>query len=545
MDLEQIKDTFNQFLVMLYEDEIKIDIELYKKNIDTTSEKTMSFIKKYKLSTEKIFQKYREAKRKVFGEKIESYQHIDYGGIEEYIKTSISNINDILYYWLLTYSNLSDDLKRNNEEKIIYNYNNLINLIFDLLQYILFTYGRETLDAYNMAKFVVQNLNDNIKEIDMANIKFNNPYIIDCKNGPNSYTCGRAIQLFKKNGIKHILIYNTISTTNDFMDEDYAKEKISKYKLDSLEGGYYKNKYLKYKQKYLGLKNNLIGGNWDKLNKLDVLIFFNKRTEYSYQFIGSSSFKTICKRLEINITDLITDLKKTDQPLPEFVTKFRTLISNNVPYSVAINNFISSDESSDVAELFKIIIEGISRKCEVTDFMVTLNKDDIQKCSNKELVKGSCGEPAFFDNIESKENDNDTILLSYFKIIHKYIKERNKSNLIIVLGADKYSEITETTTNSVILYITPNPKWIKELVLSDKIYLNAFFPLAINTPTIKNILEEIININKICKVKIINKMCGTCFRSLYYLVRNKIDYEVNPDQGFTSADTAAIRSCFK
>lgn len=46
----------------------------------------------------------------------------------------------------------------------------------------------------------------------------------------------------------------------------------------------------------------------------------------------------------------------------------------------------------------------------------------------------------------------------------------------------------------------------------------------------------------------INKMCGTCHRSLYYLVKNaskNFTYEVSPEQTTNTSDTDDIKKCFK
>jgi hypothetical protein len=92
---------------------------------------------------------------------------------------------------------------------------------------------------------------DILLEVD-TKLKIKDVIIVDCKQGIGSYTCGRAVKYFiDKDGIGHILIYNTESKDSDFIDDAY--EPIAEKKYNSQSGGYYQ-KYLKYKMKYLQLK---------------------------------------------------------------------------------------------------------------------------------------------------------------------------------------------------------------------------------------------------------------------------------------------------
>jgi hypothetical protein len=91
------------------------------------------------------------------------------------------------------------------------------------------------------------------KIVDLINKLLREKYIvIDCKEGIDSYTCGRAIEFKADPHCKtRIIIYNSVSEYNSDPDYTHIREIRDKY-----DGGYY-NKYLKYKAKYLRLKSKI------------------------------------------------------------------------------------------------------------------------------------------------------------------------------------------------------------------------------------------------------------------------------------------------
>jgi hypothetical protein len=88
---------------------------------------------------------------------------------------------------------------------------------------------------------------------------------------------------------------------------------------------------------------------------------------------------------------------------------------------------------------------------------------------------------------------------------------------------------------------------LKEDIVSDIYHVKVGFPL--NTDgTNKLVLDKILEITKVSKIHLYNQMCGTCHRSLYYLVQNATEnftYTVNPEQGLGPQDTEDIKRCFK
>lgn len=83
-------------------------------------------------------------------------------------------------------------------------------------------------------------------------------------------------------------------------------------------------------------------------------------------------------------------------------------------------------------------------------------------------------------------------------------------------------------------------------IVGKKYTFNLFFPLNC-TGNSKKILDSLayMNNNNNIKPRITNRMCGTCHRSLYYLVQCGIEYFVNPEQGLGNQDNFAIKKCFK
>ena len=198
------------------------------------------------------------------------------------------------------------------------------------------------------------------------------------------------------------------------------------------------------------------------------------------------------------------------------------------------------------------------------DEMMKMTITDFNKCDNKNLVIGSCGYPSFINNINDSKHYTD--IKNLFEEIKKYIIKINITDIVItdiviIVGAVYSEELNfPNRKSSLNIYITPietsNFKTVVQTIeklnkTNDNsirnLYVNAEFPLAINDK-IKEILDLIIDINfNYSKVFLINKLCGDCFRSFYYLRANSlgdIGYDVSPNQGTDIRDTDAIKSCF-
>ena len=95
-----------------------------------------------------------------------------------------------------------------------------------------------------------------VKEyIELLNQKIGTNFaILKCNpEATSDYTCGRALTINIEDGkTNRLIFFNTISDEDDNIDGEYYVNNIQ----PNLIGGYYQ-KYLKYKKKYLQLKDSL------------------------------------------------------------------------------------------------------------------------------------------------------------------------------------------------------------------------------------------------------------------------------------------------
>ena len=162
-----------------------------------------------------------------------------------------------------------------NPESPHLNKERYIGLFEQILNMIIKCFGLNIMDITPLVKALVRLINN----------KLGFEYIIlNCKEGLTSYTCGRAIStLLRNDGINKtkLVIFNTISDTDDNIDighyatlapsegplnleyggdKNFYKNKYLMYGDDKNHSpglNSYKSKYLKYKQKYLQLKNHI------------------------------------------------------------------------------------------------------------------------------------------------------------------------------------------------------------------------------------------------------------------------------------------------
>ena len=170
-------------------------------------------------------------------------------------------------------------------------------------------------------------------------------------------------------------------------------------------------------------------------------------------------------------------------------------------------------------------------------------------CKNITMVTGSCAYPSFRDGV----GDITVVQKDQYVNIFTLIREKDIRYLDIIIGAtDNLHSDFKDLDKSLQLLIDPSAtnyndydKIIKDITDNKrKLFFKSIFPLNY-TLNSKIVLDLLIDINKTIKVRITNRMCGTCHRSLYYLVNNDIEYIVNPEQGLVEQDTSEIRTCFK
>ena len=334
--------------------------------------------------------------------------------------------------------------------------------------------------------------------------------------------------------------------------------------MNQINASDFRAKYLKYKNKYLSLKKIKGGASeWDKLSSSIAgfsgkMIFVQHAAYIGYndhvKFIMPAHLNTLIKKFKIDIDKLLTELE--EDPIPESAQMLQKKIFSNMPKDININEQIDKIPDEHIKKIFQILIEK-KTNCTVEQYM-NLPSDEVFLCQNRQLVKGSCSEPGFFEKLEAKPGKYKS-LNDLFSLVKD--KMEYKDQLTIILGASKYPDEFNIKGDSrtLVLYITASivhksfitlDEAIKKLSEPEPInvlMISTEFPLEKPDNEILLIIKTLDEIKKSGKnVKIINKICGSCFRTFYHLVKKVgIDYEVSPYQGLDSADTPAIQNCFR
>lgn len=322
----------------------------------------------------------------------------------------------------------------------------------------------------------------------------------------------------------------------------------------------YLEKYLEYKKKYIDLKKQHGSGiHSDKiieaLNKINPLIIKNMVNLSRDK--SSMAVKMLQKIFDKNISPFLNKVIDDPEKLNE---SDKELLRNNNNMKEIINSmgrvfdnpgFKIEQNSPLVLLYYKLTNKVIKRSCNVHDFMTIENPGKI--CNNPTLVQGSCSEPEFFKNINVINDNNDKIIkfLDYITKINI-----NKKPIYIILGSrnidSKYKHNINITFDAARNDNAHDIDYYLKLCEKNEcndikyFHIDNKFPLNTAGSNI-NVLKKILEMTDSFQVNLINKMCGTCHRSLYYLVQNatqNFTYQVNPEQGTSVADTIDIKNCF-
>lgn len=323
---------------------------------------------------------------------------------------------------------------------------------------------------------------------------------------------------------------------------------------------YYK-KYLKYKRKYIAIKNQIGKGSLSALGRLSELLRtyspLNKDKLISdiyrkIRLVNQQELKQELQNLdEIDMTQYVGFLNLKNKIGPNF---------NGQEISRQIIENCKEAENDPVCENLKLIIKNLGysilSSCSTEEFMSTVNNST--QCTNNDDVEGSCGEPNFFNELTKANSYNDK-LIQILNIIQAKLEPGKTIALIvgetlqhqkgdITLYMDKgeqgdYSGRVPLKNIDTIIRLMQTREDIKDVY-----NISCTFPTNQIGGNNKEVLDKIIELTETYNVKFINKMCGSCFRSMYYLVHNttqNFTYEVSPAQGLTVKDTYEIRKCFK
>ena len=194
----------------------------------------------------------------------------------------------------------------------------------------------------------------------------------------------------------------------------------------------------------------------------------------------------------------------------------------------------------------------IKKHCTINEMMTSQENIDII-CYPEDLNKviGSCGEPSFI-NQQKVENEHNDKIIELFNYIIKLLPEN--STIGICVGAVESPIIDKNDIN---LNFNFNADYMNIETILDNIktnnklkknyYIKKYFPTN-QFGSNKEVLDKILELTNKYKIYFTNKMCGSCFRSFWYLTKNakqNFDYSVNPEQKLGVMDTQEIRRCFK
>ena len=329
----------------------------------------------------------------------------------------------------------------------------------------------------------------------------------------------------------------------------------------------YKQKYLKYKKKYGNLKLQIGSGpHMDKLTlKKKAGPSFKDLVESLAEYFNYHTFENLFLKYLTN--ELLDELRKLDKLTLEAYKSENDEIFSQISSISNIDTYHKySDHHKEILRiLFDVIVQ---HNCTVEEFMTYNDSFDPNiHCKNTSLVKGSCGAPGFFDTLNNDTFDADNPI-NYINLFDK-IKQKliPGQSIGIIIGATN----TYDSTCNINLYF--NPCFQAYLSLNEGLWsgcddhisfddilhdidnnplkynykIKSRFPL--NTgPNSLIVLNKILELTKEYRITLINQMCGSCFRSFYYLKQKATQnfiYRVQPEQGLSSEmDSDQIRNCF-
>lgn len=263
-----------------------------------------------------------------------------------------------------------------------------------------------------------------------------------------------------------------------------------------------------------------------------IKALFTQQKKYHSAFLKSLQNKTVFNTEDTELVEFVKSIIEANPGLKEYIKTNLKLL----------------DDETKTALEFKNV-----RECSVEELM-TLNDYDTT-CNNITRVTGSCGDPSFLKSNKEISEDSKNNWIRLLDTIKSKLSERETFE--IILGAINPDEKKSGfSLSNIELYAdeASDYKSLDECItkINDrtpgahlKIFFKNYFPLSHNFPNSIEVLNKVLEMKPV-RLRLTNRMCGTCHRSLYYLVQKGVDYIVNPDQGLNpTLDTDEIRNCFK
>ncbi|AYV82718.1 MAG: hypothetical protein Hyperionvirus2_86 [Hyperionvirus sp.] len=321
-------------------------------------------------------------------------------------------------------------------------------------------------------------------------------------------------------------------------------------------------KYQKYKQKYLKAKSNQIGG-----NNFSILV------RYIDAYYGSNR-TPLPSNIEM-LARILGDINKRgelDLDNPEQVNVLKGLgerltdgpvgLSNHFKSKVLEGNKDQNQKYDGGKILAAMFPEGeakpiFTKRCSVEELM-NLTHTELEKiCVNHTDVFGSCGWPSYMESIKEgdiSEGTKNSLIGLFTAVKNKLAAVKIKpEKMILDIGAWHESAFGGDNLNLRFMPDMAGSKPIEAVIeeINKADNLNQTYDIKIHFPldNTKSREGEVINfirdMMKEIRVFIINRICGTCFRSFYYLVKHGAEYKMGAAQGRSPVDTDEILSCFK
>lgn len=296
----------------------------------------------------------------------------------------------------------------------------------------------------------------------------------------------------------------------------------------------YKQKYLKYKKKYNNLKLQIGSGplmdkllspefdkDYEEFSRSPLILDSNNNFTQQFRNIQKYFGRKLLNELKADKSGFI------GKNIEHFIDKFENIYIDNLNY-LAVNTF-----NYPFIEIVKLLTSK-SRNCSLEQFMNYSETFNIDNCNNYGNYAGNCGFPSLRNSIKILI-PNVNKIYTLFNLISTKLQHGKKIGIIIgaiqewefIYDYDINLYFNECSDGEWRMY-TSLPKCteyqaidtiINEIqtqpLKKDYLILN-YFPL--NThPSHMPLLKLIVEFMKNYDVYLINKMCGTCFGSFYYL----------------------------
>ncbi|AYV82499.1 MAG: hypothetical protein Hyperionvirus1_78 [Hyperionvirus sp.] len=197
----------------------------------------------------------------------------------------------------------------------------------------------------------------------------------------------------------------------------------------------------------------------------------------------------------------------------------------------------------------------VRKTCSVDELMSFVPAKLNNVCENLTKVSGSCGTPSYLDSIKSDISEGDQkSFLELFSAIRTKLGGIKPEKLILDIGATSEGA-PAAGGNLVLRFIPGNPQAEKIGAIIDQIntadnlkgktyWIDQFFPLDNTKERAATVINSIKDLMTVIPVVIYNRICGTCFRSFYYLAKYGAEYSFQGAQGKGVQDTDEILNCF-